>query len=227
MIIHCSNPPIFWSPIMGSHHRFASKLLEVIDMARKCCCERFDCAGFAVFLSALSGYLLEPRKWESNARDGLCELCEQMLTDWVLMSEHILTTDFYPMRTGRVEIPTGKASHNRSDGSLEPKFTKTSEKHSDIVDLSNDGLWQHQHQQQPTTNNQQPTTNHQPPTTNNQQPTTNNQQPTTNHQQPTTNHQQPTTNHQPPTTNHQQTTNNKQQPTTNNNNKCTSLRILR
>ena len=106
------------------------------------------------------------------------------------------------------------------------------------MDLSNDGLWQHQHQQQPTTNNQQPTTNHQqPPTTNNQQPTTNHQQPTTNHQPPTTNNQQPTTNHQPPTTNHQppttnhqpptnnkqqttnnkqQTTNNNQQPTTNN-----------
>ena len=58
----------------------------------------------------------------------------------------------------RVEIPTGKASHNRSDGSLEPKLTKTSEKHSDIVDLSNGGLWQQQQQQQQqnkttTTNN--------------------------------------------------------------------------
>ena len=56
----------------------------------------------------------------------------------------------------RVEIPTGKASHNRSDGSLEPKFTKTSEEHSDIVDLSNDGLWQqqqHQHQHNNNNNN--------------------------------------------------------------------------
>ena len=55
----------------------------------------------------------------------------------------------------RVEIPTGKASHNRSDGSLEPKLTKTSEKHSDIVDLSNGGLWQQQQQNKTTTTKQQ------------------------------------------------------------------------